>query len=66
MKAYRHGNAGFRDRSQVLRLQHVLADALCERFATAAGVDAARPALRAQVLQHQGPQEVGHLQVHFI
>ena len=48
--------------SQVLRGQHVLADAFCQGFPAAAWVDAARAALRPQVLQHQRPQVVMNLQ----
>jgi len=47
-------------RAQVLRRGHVLADALTQRLPTATRVEAARPALRAQVLQHQRPQVVSH------
>ena len=49
--------------SQVLRGQHVLADALRQGLPAAAGIDAARAALRPQVLQHQRPQVVVDLHV---
>jgi hypothetical protein len=48
--------------SQVLCGQHVLANAFCQGFPAAAGIDATRAALRAQVLQHQRPQVVVNLQ----